>query len=94
MNPSREREIYPWKDVLASREDEALQASVSLEEATLHFAKSAHACPECATPADRLAWFYFRSPDSTWKWLCGIAGWMTVCDWCERQVDFFPTAIN
>ena len=29
-----------------------------------------------------------------WEHLCGRAGWMTVCDRCHLQVDFFREAMN
>jgi len=42
-----------------------------------------------SAPARQLSWFYFESPSETWEYLCGRAGWMTVCNRCQRQVDFF-----
>lgn len=94
MEEGHDREIYPWRDVLASRRDEALQARASATEARSRYGAVARACPECATPPTHLSWFYFRSPRSTWEHLCGVAGWITVCDWCERQVDFFLESMN
>jgi hypothetical protein len=48
-----------------------------------------HGCPICGTPANQLAWFFFATPVETWEVLMGRAGWMTVCDKCHLQVDFF-----
>jgi HEAT repeat protein len=48
-----------------------------------------HSCPLCGRAANQLAWFFFSTPPETWEVLVGRAGWMTVCDKCHIQVDFF-----
>ena len=52
------------------------------------------ACPDCGAAPAGQAWFYFESPAWTWDHLCGRAGWMTVCDPCHRQVNFFLEILN
>jgi hypothetical protein len=44
--------------------------------------------------ADKLEWFYFISPPSAWQALAGRAGWMTACQQCSIQVDFFVELPN
>jgi hypothetical protein len=85
---------FPWEDVHASRRDAELQAAHQPEEARARYIPEATPCPECNTPPARLTWIYFRSPDETWRMLCGTAGWLTICDWCERQVDYFEHMLN
>lgn len=91
---SEEREIFPWPDVTASRDDKDLQGTQSPEKARETYLQRANPCSECQTPPEHLAWAYFSSPSSTWENLCGRAGWMTICDWCERQVDFFMEVMS
>jgi len=85
---------FPWPDVEASRNDRKLQQENSLEEARERYLEQARCCPKCKAKADELAWFYFSSPDITWEHLCGRAGWLTVCDRCRVQVDFFLEVLN
>lgn len=85
---------YPWEDVRASAEDRHLQADHPRGEGLGKYAEYADRCPGCHTPPEHLTWVYFRSPDRTWEMLCGRAGWMTVCEWCEVQVDFFLESMN
>lgn len=80
---------YPWEDVDEARADRRLQRKHPIAEGQDRYRAVAKACPKCNTAADRLSWFYFRSPALTWEPLCGRAGWMTVCDQCHVQVDFF-----
>jgi hypothetical protein len=58
-----------------------------------HFGE-ARPCPKCGAAPDALSWFYFRSPKETWPELCGVEGWMAVCDRRHIQVNFFIEAIS
>jgi hypothetical protein len=87
-------EIFPWDDVDASRRNATLQGDHRVEDGKSALLHVASACPTCQKSADRLVWFYFDSPDWTWDHLCGRAGWMTICDACRRQVDFFLEILN
>jgi hypothetical protein len=85
---------YPWEDVEAARRNPRLQAQHHSAEARAHYKSQAKPCPKCLTPPDQLAWFYFESPPETWAHLCGVAGWITVCDSCHLQVDFFTDILS
>lgn len=85
---------FPWEDIEAARKNKWLQREHPLTEGQQHYAAKAKACPQCQTTAAQLAWFYFDSPEETWEHLCGRAGWMTVCDHCHLQVDFFMDMMN
>jgi hypothetical protein len=63
----------------------------TIQEAHRHLA---HNCPICGKVADDLSWFFFSTPPETWAALMGRAGWMTVCDDCHLQVDFFGGIMN
>jgi hypothetical protein len=92
-NPEHENG-FPWEDVDASRRKARLQRKHSVADAQQRYLESAKACPKCSAPPGELAWFYFESPRWTWDCLCGRAGWMTVCDSCQVQVDFFLEILN
>jgi len=85
---------FPWEHVQAARNDDRLQRRHSTAKAKEHYAASAKHCPQCNAAPDALQWFYFQSPAETWKMLCGRAGWITVCDKCQRQVNFFLEVMN
>lgn len=85
---------FPWEDVEASRKKRHLQQEHPVAEGHQRYLSTAKACPQCHTVAGQLSWFYFDSPAETWKHLCGRAGWMTVCDRCHLQVDFFCDVMN
>ncbi len=89
-----EDDSFPWEDVDASRENKRLQARHPQEKGKRLYLGRAAPCPDCRTPAERLSWLYFESPDWTWQNLCGRAGWMVVCDRCRRQVNFFCEVMN
>ena len=83
-----EDEQYPWEDVNKARHNRRLQTKHKPDEA-VSYRENARPCPKCGKGSSELAWFYFESPRWTWQHLCGRAGWMTVCDVCQAQVDFF-----
>jgi hypothetical protein len=85
---------FPWEDVEAARRNQRLQREHPVSEGKQRYAASARPCPKCHTPAEALSWFYFESPAETWEHLCGRAGWITVCDHCRLQVDFFLEVMN
>ena len=86
--------IYPWEDVEASRGNARLQARHSRAEGWNAHGLNAIPCPKCDATPDRLSWFYFSSPEETWKMLCGCEGWITVCDACHWQVEFFVDCVS
>lgn len=83
-----ERDQCPWDDVDKARHNQRLQQKHPPGEADTYRA-TAKPCPKCGKGSAELSWFYFESPKWTWENLCGRAGWMTVCDHCRVQVDFF-----
>jgi hypothetical protein len=89
----RALEMFPWDDVDAARNDAGLQAEHDSEGAHRHYG-SRVTCPKCSRSEDELVWFYFRSPEWTWKNLCGRAGWLAVCDPCRTQAAFFIEIMN
>lgn len=88
-------ELFPWADVEAARKNRSLQRKHATAEALACYGSSAKPCPKCHAPASELGWLYFRSPKWTWmESLCGRAGWMTVCDRCHVQVDYFGEVMS
>jgi hypothetical protein len=89
------RGYFPWDDVEKCR-NTAVSIGAPPAILTLRphqrkesYAKGAHPCPFCGRQADQLTWIYFVSPEWTWQKLCGRAGWLTVCDTCHAQINFF-----
>lgn len=85
--------MFPWDDVDAARNNAGLQAEHDSEAARRHWGKNV-SCPKCSRSGSDLEWFYFQSPPSTWSSLCGLAGWLAVCDPCRVQVKFFLEVMN
>jgi len=85
---------FPWDDVLASKNHTRSEERHSVEDAQKKYLRRASPCPQCGVPAERLSWIYLLSPEWTWQTFCGKAGWITVCDECKLQIDFFPEIMN
>ena len=49
-------EIFPWLDVLASREKKSLQKNHSLKKAINNYLKGASPCPKCKLPPESQPW--------------------------------------
>ncbi len=92
--PKNESHEFPWADVEAARNRQRLQQKHNAADARAGYGDQAKSCPGCGKGPDDLAWFYFESPAWTWEKLCGQAGWMTVCDACHLQVDFFVDIVS
>lgn len=80
-----EQEIFPWEKVTAFKNDKNLQSQHSSVHAMNRFLGEAAPCPRCRTVADGLLWIYLSYQDG-WP---RVAGWLTVCERCNLQVDFF-----
>jgi len=90
----RDDPLFPWDDVEASRKNGGLQKKHPLSERE-NYISIAKPCPKCQTDPARLTWFYFQSPPWTWgEALCGRAGWLSVCDNCHFQVEFFEEVMS
>jgi hypothetical protein len=61
----------------------------SVEQAKKCFLPLAIPCPLCKTPPEALSWVYLVIP----RWACKNTaehkGWVTVCDQCKVQINFF-----
>ncbi len=77
------------KDILTFSGDERLRGQQAIEEAKQRYLKRAAPCPLCATPAEQLSWVYLIPSQWACQALCEKAGWMTVCNRCRLQIDFF-----
>ena len=106
----REVGYFPWEDVQTCQQDAvreaegmrqapALLGSVEEHAHTADDAKRAYGsravpCSKCGASPDKLTWIRFTSPAWTWKKLCGRAGWLTICESCHLQIDFFKEVMN
>ena len=85
---------FPNKDLQASRDDLELQSDYDFIEFKDEILKDASPCPTCGSSAESLTWFWFSSPKWTWRSLCGRSGWVSYCDKCKAQVDFYCVWMN
>jgi hypothetical protein len=77
----------PWE---AAMRDKAFQARHDSSTAEQKYGDSAHPCPQCGSR--EVTWFYYVSPPHPHyelRELHGFAGWMTACERCNVQIDFF-----
>lgn len=78
------REDWPM-----SGEDRRQSSLPSVGEAKGRYLQQALPCPLCKTPPEQLSWVYLVIP----KWASKDAeekeGWLTICDRCKLQIDFF-----
>ena len=79
--PSNDGKHFPWDDVRQcyDRKIEPMNGS---------------SCPSCNLPGNQLLWIDFVSPPWTWKNLCGREGYLSICERCHVQVDFWMTGMN
>lgn len=77
------------KNDMIAGDDRYMSDLPSVEEAKKKFLPQALPCPLCKTPPEELSWVYLVIP----QWACKDAeereGWVTICDRCKLQVDFF-----
>ena len=85
---------WPVRDVLASRDDAALQARHTGEVEEARRSAGTVSCAKCGAAGDALQWFYFESPPVTWQHLAGRAGVIAWCPVDEEQVHFVLLLMN
>lgn len=51
-------------------------------------------CPSCGLKPEELVWIGFRTPDWTWRNLCGRQGYLSVCPCCKIAVSSIVTLMN
>jgi hypothetical protein len=77
------------EEFLMSSEDKGRGEFPSVEQAKKKFLEQAMPCPLCKTPPEQLSWVYMVIP----QWACKDTdqneGWVTICDRCKIQIDFF-----
>lgn len=83
---------FAWGDVEACADNEDLQHAAFAEPGRkTRSPDQMTGCPACHSP---LQWIYFRSPDWTWRELCGRSGWLAICGKCRIQADFEMTSMS
>ena len=77
------------EDYLMSGEDKRRRGMPSVEQAKKRFLPRAIPCPLCKTPPEKLSWVYRVIPEWACKDAAEQKGWVTICDTCKLQIDFF-----
>lgn len=88
------REPFSKEDCLMSKEDKRLFGLPSIEKAKKKFLRHAMPCPLCKTPPEHLSWVYLVIPQWACKGLDEKEGWVTICDGCKLQINFFGEQID
>ena len=81
-------EHFSW-DVIAAATTRSFSGGYRPLRAENHYLPSARPCPSCNRAPAQLKWFYYCTSEETWSMLHGRAGWLTICEPCHVQVDFF-----
>jgi len=76
----------PWE---AAMRDRDFQAKHDLSAAKQKYGHLTNPCPKCGSR--ELTWFYYVTPPPRYelRQFHGFAGWMTACERCSVQIDFF-----
>ena len=82
----------PLEDILARRGTK--MGAEFYHSDGMYYREGAHPCPVCGLDGGSLEWFWFESPEDTWRTLCGRAGWVSFCPRDERPVEFFLEIMN
>lgn len=85
-DPSEENSLirmFPWEDIY-----ECLKKNTVCDPSIRW---SPLLCNKCKR---HTVYFYYRSPEWTWKERCGISGEMFLCPFCVRQVEFLGGIMN
>ncbi|MBI5625071.1 MAG: hypothetical protein HY924_14940 [Elusimicrobia bacterium] len=85
---------FRWEEISACRSDPGLQKKHPRALAARLVRLEDLSCPSCGAGGRGLELFYYRTPERTWRLLCGRAGWIVVCPSCRRQVRFFLEAMG
>ena len=91
LREEQTRYTLSWEEIEKARHDKSLKPYDTVSEAKRRYLPKAKACPNCYEPPETLTWIYYESPRPS-SWLLrvpGRTGWVTVCEECKRQVDFF-----
>jgi hypothetical protein len=51
-------------------------------------------CPICSIKSELLLWIQFKSPESTWKQMCGKEGPLSICENCKIPIEFITYRMN
>src|SRR4051794_36112810 len=86
-------EHFPWPEVHAARREiDVNLGSAPMDMAKQDFLSKASPYPGCGAEPDALFWMFVSASEAEWTAGRGRAGFLTLCDRCSRQVDFFRDA--
>ncbi len=88
--------IFPWEDVFNSKIiSPQVNSHIPCPKCLKEFAKNKSEGKTVGEEMrNHLITVDFRSPNSTWRALCGRAGYLTICTKHKRQVDFVCIMMN
>jgi hypothetical protein len=77
------------EDYLMAGEDKCRLGFPSVAQAKERFLPLAIPCPLCKMPPEALSWVYLVIPEWACRNEAEHKGWVTICDQCKRQINFF-----
>ncbi len=82
--------FFSWEEIEeAKKEIDYTIYHISMQYAKEDYLKDANPCPKCGSPPKDLFWLGIQSSPESWKKGEGKAGFLTLCEKCSIQVDFF-----
>jgi hypothetical protein len=84
---------FPVEHLRAARADERLQAGAQ-HLAYERFERVERRLRREGVSLNTAEWFYFRSPEDTWRALCGREGWVLWRPATGEQLAFIMTGMN
>lgn len=97
MNLNDEQQNFPEKDIKASLNNSSLQKENPLTGLKPDYRKELDRLRQAAIAkgaSENADWVYFRSPEWTWRDLCGREGWLLYDPSTNKQYAFVATVIN
>lgn len=81
---------FSWEEIEeAKKEIDYTIYHISMKYAKEDFMDKAKPCPKCGKKPDELFWLGIQSAPEKWKKGQGKAGFLTLCEQCNIQVNFF-----
>ena len=81
---------FSWDEVKQNRDQiDWVVYPTAMEFAKEMYLNGAKSCPKCGESPENLFWFGIQSSNESWDRGEGKAGFLTICEKCNLQVDFF-----
>lgn len=83
-----------YANIASDAAGRGFRSELTAPEAIERFAPRAQPCPRCGAQPRELRWIPYSTSPETWQQLTGRAGWVSLCDKCQLQIDFHIEVLN